>query len=103
MTLLVCLTDQAVTHVAMEPTGVYWKPVWHILSDDDFVMVLANAAHVKNVPGRKTDVNIKLDSVVTDLLGLSGRGILDALVKGRLRPRFWLRWQTGAFALRSKS
>jgi transposase len=103
MTLLVCLTDQAVTHVAMESTGVYWKPVWHILSDDDFVMVLANAAHVKNVPGRKTDVNIKLDSVVTDLLGLSGRGILDALVKGRLRPRFWLRWQTGAFALRSKS
>jgi transposase len=142
MQLLVWLTDQGVTHIAMEATGVYWKPVWHILSDDDFVMVLANAAHVKNVPGRKTDVNdaqwladlmahglirasfvpdqltqqmrdllrtrkqlvrerashtlriqkvledanIKLDSVVTDLLGLSGRRILDALVKGQTTP-----------------
>ena len=45
------------THVAMEATGVYWKPVWHILDDGDFKLVLANAAHVKNVPGRKTDVN----------------------------------------------
>src|SRR5580704_68421 len=43
------------THVAMEATGVYWKPVWHILDDGE--LVLANAAHVKNVPGRKTDVN----------------------------------------------
>ena len=41
----------------MEATGVYWKPVWHVLSDGDFTLVLANAAHVKNVPGRKTDVN----------------------------------------------
>ena len=41
------------THVAMEATGVYWKPVWHILSDGDFALTLANAAHVKNVPGRK--------------------------------------------------
>ena len=41
----------------MEATGVYWKPVWHILSDGDVELVLANAAHVKNVPGRKTDVN----------------------------------------------
>ena len=48
---------QGVTHIAMEATGVYWKPVWHILSDGEFALVLANAAHVKNVPGRKTDVN----------------------------------------------
>src|SRR5918992_3525988 len=41
----------------MEATGVYWKPVWNILSDGPFEMVLANAAHIKNVPGRKTDVN----------------------------------------------
>jgi len=46
-----------VTHIAMEATGVYWKPVWHILADGDFELLLANAAHVKNVPGRKTDVN----------------------------------------------
>jgi len=44
------------THVAMEATGVYWKPVWHIL-DGHFVLILANAAHVKAVPGRKSDVN----------------------------------------------
>ena len=51
------LAENDSTHVAMEATGVYWKPVWHILDDGDFVLVLANAAHVKNVPGRKTDVN----------------------------------------------
>src|SRR3954453_3969447 len=44
------------THVAMEATGVYWRPVWHVLSDGEFVLILANAAHVNNVPGRKTDV-----------------------------------------------
>ena len=51
------LAAEGCTHLAMEATGVYWKPVWHILSDGDFALVLANAAHVKNVPGRKTDVN----------------------------------------------
>src|ERR1700745_2794367 len=51
------LAVEGCTHIAMEATGVYWKPVWHILSDGDFALVLANAAHVKNVPGRKTDVN----------------------------------------------
>jgi transposase len=50
------LAERGCTHVAMEATGVYWKPVWHVLSDGDFTLVLANAAHVKNVPGRKTDV-----------------------------------------------
>ena len=50
------LAERGCTHVAMEATGVYWKPVWHILADGDFTLVLANAAHVKNVPGRKTDV-----------------------------------------------
>jgi transposase len=44
------------TQVAMEATGVYWKPVWHIL-EGRFALILANAAHVKNVPGRKSDVN----------------------------------------------
>src|SRR5215510_16353994 len=51
------LSENKCTHVAMEATGVYWKPVWHILADGDFELVLANAAHVKNVPGRKTDVS----------------------------------------------
>jgi transposase len=137
------LATEQITHIAMEATGVYWKPVWHILSDGEFQLVLANAAHVKNVPGRKTDVkdaewladlqahglirasfvpdestqqmrdllrtrkqlvrersshtqriqktledaNIKLDCVVTDILGLSGRRILQALVKGETVPQ----------------
>ena len=134
------LSAEGATHIAMEATGVYWKPVWHILSDGDFELVLANAAHVKNVPGRKTDVNdatwladlmahglirasfvpdeptqrmrdllrtrkqmvrersshiqktledanIKLDSVVTDILGLSGRRIIEALIAGQTMPQ----------------
>lgn len=128
-------------HVAMEATGVYWKPVWHIL-DGRFTLILANAAHVKNVPGRKSDVNdatwladllahglirasfvppqpiqelrdltrtrrqlvrevvqhtqriqavleeanLKLDSVLSDLLGVSGRRILKALIGGESDP-----------------
>jgi transposase len=50
------LSENEVTHVAMEATGVYWKPVWHVL-EGNFELVLANAAHIRNVPGRKTDVN----------------------------------------------
>jgi len=136
------LTETKCTHVAMEATGVYWKPVWHILSDEDFELVLANAAHIKNVPGRKTDVkdadwtsdllahglirpsfvpdhptqemrtllrtrkqlvreksshilriqktledaNIKLDSVITDIMGLSGRKMIEALIAGEKDP-----------------
>jgi len=56
MALSEWLAENGCTHVAMEATGVYWKPVWHILDDGDFQLILANAAHVKNVPGRKTDV-----------------------------------------------
>ena len=49
------LTARQVTHVAMESTGVYWRPVWNVL-EGDFDLLLANAHHVKQVPGRKTDV-----------------------------------------------
>jgi transposase len=55
--LLAWLWQSECTHVAMGATGVYWKPVWNILSDGEFELILANAAHVKSVPGRKTDVN----------------------------------------------
>jgi transposase len=131
------LAAHRITHVAMEATGAYWQPVWHIL-EDDFELTLCNARHVKQVPGRKTDVsdarwlaqlmqagllrasfvppkaqrqlrtltryrktqiaerqreanrlhkaledtNIKLDCVATDILGMSGRAMLDALVSG---------------------
>ena len=50
------MAAQGITHVAMEATGVYWKPIWHIL-EGRFELVLANAAHIKNVPGRKSDVS----------------------------------------------
>jgi transposase len=50
------LAQLGVTHVAMEATGVYWKPVYYAL-EDDFELLLVNAQHVKNVPGRKTDTN----------------------------------------------
>ena len=49
------LAEAGVTHVAMESTGVYWKPVWNVL-EGRFALLLVNAAHVKQVPGRKTDV-----------------------------------------------
>ena len=64
------------THIAMEATGVYWKPVWHILDDGEFALVLVNAAHVKNVPGRKTDVNDAMwlaESERGDVLATDGR------------------------------
>ena len=55
--LLAWLTASRCTHVAMEATGVYWTPVWKILSEGDFTLIVANAAHIKQVPGRKTDMN----------------------------------------------
>ena len=49
------LEEREVTHAAMESTGVYWKPVYNIL-EDEFTVMVVNAAHIKTVPGRKTDV-----------------------------------------------
>lgn len=138
------LSEHGVTAAAMEATGVYWKPVWHILSTEGgFELVLANAQHVKAVPGRKRDVsdavwladlqahglirgsfvpppevaelrslmrtrkqlvrertshtqriqktleeaNIKLDSVIADILGQSGRAMLEAMIAGESDPK----------------
>jgi len=50
------LRQAGCTAVAMEATGVYWKPVWHVLGEE-FALVLANPAHIRNVPGRKSDLN----------------------------------------------
>jgi transposase len=125
-----------------EATGVTWKPVWNILSDGAFALIVANAAHIRNVPGRKTDVNdatwiadllacglvrasfvpepqiqelrallrartqltreqtrhvqrlqktleeanIKLDSAITDILGVSGRRMVEAIIAGETNP-----------------
>ena len=135
------LKAHGVTHVVMEATGDYWKPVWHVL-EHEFELMLVNARDVKNLPGRKTDVSdsawlcqlaeagllrasfvppkpirdlrqltryrrsqiaerrreaqrlhkaledtgIKLDCVATDILGKSGRAMLDALVGGTKDP-----------------
>ncbi len=68
------LEDNQITHVAMESTGVYWKPVYNIL-EDHFEVMLVNARHIKNVPGHKTD---KKDS----------KWIAKLLVSGLLRGSF---------------
>lgn len=60
--------ENKVSHVAMESTGIYWKPVFNIL-EEDFEIILVNARHVKNVPGHKTD---KKDSAWLSKLLLSG-------------------------------
>jgi transposase len=60
--LLRWLTESGCTQVAMEATGVYWKPVWNILSDGKFDLLVANAKHIKNVPGRKTYISMYMHS-----------------------------------------
>jgi transposase len=62
------------THIAMESTGVYWKPIWNLL-EDQFALLLVNARHIKAVPGRKTDVR-------------DSEWIADLLQHGLLRPSF---------------
>jgi transposase len=68
------LTEAQCTHVAMEATGVYWKPVWHLL-EDQVTLILANAMHVRHVPGRKSDM--------TD-----AAWIADLLAHGLIRSSF---------------
>ena len=131
------MAEAKVTHVAMESTGVFWKPIWNIL-EGRFEILLVNARHIKQVPGRKTDVkdcewiaqllqhgllrgsfvpptpirelrdltrhraklvgdrtsvinrihktledaNIKLGAVASDILGVSGRAMIKAIVEG---------------------
>ncbi len=150
------LSAHGVTHVVMEASGVYWKPPWAIL-EDEFQCMLVNARHVKQVPGRKTDVSdaawlcqlleagllkasfvppkpirtlrnltryrkaqiaerqreanrlhkiledtgIKLDCVASDILGASGRAMLDALCRARPTPRHWPIWHEASCGPRS--
>lgn len=68
---------EGVTHIAMESTGIYWKPVYNVLEDAAFTIILVNARHVKNIPGHKTD---KKDSIWLSKLLLSG------LLKGSFIP-----------------
>ena len=68
------LADRYVTLVAMEATGVYWKPVYYAL-EDSFEVWLCNAHHVKNVPGRKTDMS-------------DAEWLADVAAHGMIRPSF---------------
>ena len=68
------LTGHGCTHVAMEATGVYWKPVWHVL-EGHFTLVLANAMHIPNVPWLKSDMN-------------DATWIADLLAHGLIRSSF---------------
>lgn len=135
------LESHGVTHVAMESTGVFWKPIYNLL-EGRFELLLCNARHIKQVPGRKTDMsdaewisqllqcgllkgsfipprqirdlrdmtrhraqlvdektrvanriqkvledaNIKLASVASDVLGASGRHMLQSIIDGQLDP-----------------
>jgi transposase len=69
------LDEWGVTHVAMESTGVYWRPVYNVLEDEQRTLLLVNAQHVKNVPGRKTDLK-------------DAEWLADLLRHGLLRPSF---------------
>lgn len=102
--------EGGVTHVVMESTGVYWYPVWAVL-EERFELMLVNARHIKKVPGRKTDAkevtrvskllelaNIKLGSVVSDIMGMTGRAILDAMAMGEDDPRALSRLTYGSLA-----
>ncbi len=64
-----------VTHVAMESTGVYWRPVYNVLEDEGRTLLLVNAQHIKSVPGRKTDVK-------------DAEWLADLLRHGLLAPSF---------------
>ena len=69
------LAGYGVTQVAMEATGVYWKPVWHVLeAEPTWELLLTNAQHVKNLPGRKTDL-------LTELADSSRRGCVRRRVR----------------------
>ncbi len=68
------LTSAGCTHIAMESTGVYWRPIWNLL-EDQFELLLVNAQHIKAVPGRKTDIK-------------DAEWIADLLQHGLLRASF---------------
>lgn len=136
------LVEQGISHVAMESTGVYWKPIYNLL-EGQFELLVVNAQHIKNVPGKKTDVkdaewiadllrhglvrgsyipnraqrelrellrlrkslgeqrsqavnriqkvleggNIKLSNVASDVMGASGRAMLEAMIRGETEPQ----------------
>ncbi len=90
--LSIWLVEKGVTHVAMESTGIYWKPVFNIL-EENFEIILVNARHIKNVPGHKTD---KKDSKWISKLLLAG------LLKGSFIPKQDIRELRDLFRYKKK-
>ena len=85
------LIDCGVTTVAMESTGVYWIPVYQVLEQRGLEVYLVDARHVKNVPGRKTDVVDcqwieQLHKVLSEIMGVTGMKIIRAILAGERRP-----------------
>ena len=74
------LTSAECTHVAMESTGVYWRPIWNLL-EDQFELLLVNAQHIKAVPGRKTDTKDAGDKLARKVVDKVG----DARVRNGVR------------------
>ena len=94
LALAAWLGENGCTHVAMEATGVYWKPVWNLL-EDCFTLLLVNAAHLKHVPGRKTDL-------LTELPGRAGgRGVRGRSGLARFPRRDQRRGSAAAGAVRA--
>ncbi len=80
------LVEQGVTHVTMEATGVYWKPVFHALCEAEQIKVLlVNARHVKNVPGRKTDLLTELPDLIPRGSALLPVGVARLRAHGQRR------------------
>jgi len=96
------LAEVECTQVVMESTGIYWKPVWHTL-EEGFGLVLANPMHVRQVPGRKSDVNdaqwlaeLLAHGLVRGTLELPG--LIGASSRAADRPRWSLDWTRRARA-----
>jgi len=79
------LESHACTHVAMEATGVYWKPVWRTL-EGRFEPVLANAQHTLRLQKTLEDANIKVASMLCNVIGSSGRAMLAAVIANEESP-----------------
>jgi transposase len=158
MEMLECFKEQGVTHAAMEATGDYWTPIYNLL-EGHFELIVANAAHMKAVPGRETDVqdaewiadllrhgllrasfipsrqqrdlreltrhrsslaakrgqaanelhkalesaNIKLQSVVTDITGVSATEMLQEMVGEIPTPKSWHNWPNASCVPKSRN
>lgn len=81
------LESFGVEKVAMEATGVYWKPVWNIM-EGLFELVLAIAMHVQRIEKVLEDGNLKITILISPILGQAGRAVLQAIIDGNSNPKY---------------